>query len=413
MGKPIKLGVFGGSRGMSFGQNGVNLGMEVVAVCDNWEERANNAAGAFGATAYTDFDKFLEHDFDALILANFFHQHAPYAIKALDAGRHVISECIACKTLGEGVELARAVERSGKIYFFAENYAYFTYCQEMRRLYQAGEIGEFQYAEGEYNHPIDAHGCNQLSPGYNHWRNWIPPTYYSTHAMSPLMYATDTRPISLNSQSITVAEGDTRRKMTARHSDLGFCTMIRMDNGGLVRLMGLGLAGHSIWYRIHGTRGLMENLRTGDQNQLRIVHESWDIEGDEVPERIYSPEVPVAPDLVAKAGHGGGDFFTMYYFKEAIERGEQPWMNVYRGLDMTFVGIQAWRSCLANGAPVEVPDFSKEEVRVQYEGDNWSPMPEDAGPGQPFSSIKGKLDPTPEGLAYARQVWDEMGYKGE
>ena len=59
---------------------------------------------------------------DAVVLANYFHQHAPFAIKALKADKHVMSETAACHTLGEGVALARAVEKSGKIYMFAENY---------------------------------------------------------------------------------------------------------------------------------------------------------------------------------------------------------------------------------------------------------------------------------------------------
>ena len=33
-----------------------------------------------------------------------------------------------------------------------------------------------------------------------HWRNWIPSTYYCTHALAPLMYITDTMPLSVNCQ---------------------------------------------------------------------------------------------------------------------------------------------------------------------------------------------------------------------
>ena len=103
---------------------------------------------------YTDYDEFLGHDLDAVILANFFHQHAPFAVKALRSGKHVMSEITACKTLGEAVALVRAVEDSGKIYMLAENYVYFAYVQEMRRLYRAGEIGEMQFGEGEYMSPF-------------------------------------------------------------------------------------------------------------------------------------------------------------------------------------------------------------------------------------------------------------------
>ena len=49
--------------------------------------------------------------------------------------------------------LARAVEQSGKIYMFAENYPYMVFNQEMKRLYQQGRVGDFKYGEGEYRPP--------------------------------------------------------------------------------------------------------------------------------------------------------------------------------------------------------------------------------------------------------------------
>ena len=411
-GKPIRMGVIGMWRGMSFASAAPYVGMEVVAVCDIWEQRLLEAGKRFNVATYADYDKFLEHDMDAVVLCNFFHEHAPFAIKALQSGKHVMSETSACKTLGEGAALARAVEKSGKIYMFAENYAYFAYVQEMRRLYQAGEIGEVQYAEGEYIHPTDSRTRNLLSPGMNHWRNWIPSTYYCTHAMSPIMHVTDTRPLSVNALSIPRSDKDLEN-IHVRHSDLAAVIICQMDNDSVARVVGVGLRGHGNWYRFHGTRGLMENLRSGNQGMLRIVHDEFDKrEGDEA-ERIYQPDFPIHADLARQAGHGGGDFFTTYHFAEAIRNNEQPYMNVYRALDMTLVGIQGWRSCLANGAPFEIPDFRQESVRAKYENDDWSPMPEDRRPGQPPASIKGEITPGPEAMAFAKQIWAEMGYKGE
>ena len=122
--------------------------MELVALCDTWEEKLREAGKKLNVATYTDYEEFLSHDMDAVVLANYFHQHAPFAVKALEAGMHVMSETTACGTLAEGVALARAVDKSGKIYLFAENYPYFAYNQEMRRLYQNGEVGEMQYGEG-------------------------------------------------------------------------------------------------------------------------------------------------------------------------------------------------------------------------------------------------------------------------
>ena len=88
-------------------------------------------------------------------------------------------------------------------------------------------------------------------------------------------------------------------------------------------------------------------------------------------------------------------------------------LNVHRGVDMSIVGILAWKSCLANGAPVEVPDFRKAAVCKQWQDDNWSPLPEDAGPGQPPPSIAGVRKFTAEQKANARKTWKAMGYKGK
>lgn len=122
---------------------------------------------------------------DAVIIANFFNEHAPYAIKALNADKHVISECAANITLAEGVALCRAVESTQKVYMIAENYCYTKFILEMRKIYQSGEIGRVLYAEGEYNHPMSTKEFNAIAPGRNHWRNLIPSTYYCTHATAP------------------------------------------------------------------------------------------------------------------------------------------------------------------------------------------------------------------------------------
>ena len=162
---PIRVGVIGVRRGMSFARGAAHAGLELVAICDKWEEKLAEANEELGIATYTDYDEFLTHDMDAVILANYFHQHAPFAIKALKAGKHVMSETACNSTLAEGVALCRAVEESGCIYMLAENYVFTAFSMEMARLYQAGEVGEVTYAEGEYNHPMADHTYLSISPG--------------------------------------------------------------------------------------------------------------------------------------------------------------------------------------------------------------------------------------------------------
>jgi len=412
--KPIRVGVIGVGRGQTFASGATDLvGMKLVALCDAWEEKLHEAGKRYGVAAYTDYDKFLEHDMDAVVLANYFHEHAPFAIKALAAGKHVMSECSCNATLAEGVALCRAVEKSGRIYMLAENYPYTRFNLEMRRLYRTGEIGRVTYAEGEYNHPMAPEYLNAISPGLKHWRNWLPSTYYCTHALAPLMCITDTMPLSVNALSIAVPEAT---DSLPRHSDPGSVILCRMDNGAVFRIFGLFLPGHSIWYRVHGTHGAMETTRGPGYfgpEQVRVWHEEWDCPAGTPKERTYVPDWPEHADLANRAGHGGGDFWTNFEFANAIRAGRQPYLDVYRGVAMSSVGILAWKSALADGAPFAVPDFSRESSRRAVENDHWSPWPSHAAPGQPPASIRGFIKPSSQVVAAARKVWAKQGYKAE
>ena len=83
---------------------------------------------------------------DAVVLANYANEHAPFAIRCLKAGKHVISEVLPVQTLAEAVQLVEAVEESGLVYAYAENYCYFPSTSEMRKLYREGKLGEVEYA---------------------------------------------------------------------------------------------------------------------------------------------------------------------------------------------------------------------------------------------------------------------------
>lgn len=411
----IRVGVVGVGRGSGFARSASpSVGMELVALCDTWEERLQNLGRELGIATYTDYDKFLEHDMDAVILANYFHQHAPFAIKALQAGKHVMSETSACFTLAEGVALVEAVEKSGRIYMFAENYPYMVFNQEMRKLYKSGMIGEFQYGEGEYVHPMDAYNYNHISPGVNHWRNWIPATYYNTHSLAPIIFITETWPVKVNAFIITRDMGDQEHyRKTVRRSDLASVIVVRMDNGAVAKLLQVSLRGHGVWVRIHGSKGLMENLRHGDRQMLRVYREPFDKPENEQGEMIYKPNFPEEHAKAIESGHGGGDYFMTYHFAEAIRKNEPPYLDVYRGVAMSIVGILAYRSALQDSNTIKVPDFRKKEERKAYVNDDWNPDPLRRKEGYPWPSITGDIKPTEEGLAYARKIWQEMGYKGD
>ncbi|MCL2158611.1 MAG: Gfo/Idh/MocA family oxidoreductase, partial [Oscillospiraceae bacterium] len=199
MGK-IKVGVFGAARGQTM----INMlanhpEAELVAVCDKYRPLLDNVQKLaderqLKVALFENFEDFLNCDMDAAVLANYANEHAPFGIRLLKSGRHIMSEVLPCETMAQAVELIEAVEQSDKVYAYAENYCYMPGPFEMRRRYEKGDIGEVQYAEGEY-----IHDCSSIWPQItygerDHWRNRSYSTFYCTHSLGPILTITGRRP---------------------------------------------------------------------------------------------------------------------------------------------------------------------------------------------------------------------------
>ena len=381
--KKIKIGVFGAGRGMTMIRGLLHHpDAELVAICDNYapfEKRAKAATRQVGGkiSFYQDFDKFMNHDMDAVVLANYANEHAPYAIKLLHSGRHVMSEVLACQTMAEAVALIEAVEATRKVYSYAENYCFFRSTQEMKRLYQAGDIGEFTHGEGEY-----VHDCGSIWPQITrgepgHWRNRAYSTFYCTHSLGPVMTITGTRPVRV--VGFEGAVSDDMKGLGYRGAAHGM-EIIQMSNKATVKsLHGLGLKREpgAIWYSIYGTKGMMESDRFGQTiDRINIFRE-----GDkETPfEKSYIPNFPV--EASGDRGHGGSDAFTLHAFIEKVLN--RPFgkhsIDVYTAVDMTITGLLAYRSICNGNVPVEVPDFRSKKNREAFRQDNWCTDPAVAG----------------------------------
>lgn len=406
----IRLGVFGAGRGAYLASVARQVGFELVALCDLFPAQLEHAKKWLGAedkgiTYYSDYDKFLQHDFDAVILANYATQHAPAAVKALKAGKHVMSECMAMFTMGEAVELAEAVEESGKVYSFAENYPYSANNLEMRRLYESGEMGKFLYGEAEYVHPIDAKGRASLTSGPEHWRAWLPVTYYCTHSMGPVMKITGTRPVRVNGFVVPHDFDDHLNEGgNIKFDDCMSILMCQMDNGALARIMPCSkLRDHGNRCRIACNKGTMEWTQ-GHDGILRVRRMHFDWPASQPEQVYYFPPFPEKYSNAAGFGHGGGDFFTSYFFAEAIKGNRAPDIDVYQAIDMTAIGILGYKSALQHGVPFEIPDFRDKKAREVFRGDNWNPDPAVPCDDKPWPSVLGKIEISEERMAAFREL---------
>ncbi len=408
----LKIGVFGAARGtvmmtVLYGHPDA----ELVAVCDKYVpalEKVRETAAEKGLTVacYERFEEFIRHDMDAVVLANYANEHAIFAIRCLEAGKHVMSEVLPCETMAQAVQLIETVERTGLVYTYAENYCYMQRTFEMWRRYQQGDIGEATYGEGEY-----VHDCTAIWPRItygerDHWRNLMHPFFYCTHSLGPLMAMTGLKPVRVNGIATKAFPELSRRGLNGFGAAI---EMVQMENGAIFKSIHGTLKREpgSINYELYGTKGCMETQRFGEEN-LNVYREGPKACEGEL--ETYLPEKFVEKELAASVDtHGGSDFYATHFFIQRIlgrPDGMKYAIDVYTAVSMGICGILAYRSYLNGGAPVDVPDFRDPAQREAYRNDNACCTPAVAGeqllPSHP--DLLGH-EPTDEALERIRKIW--------
>lgn len=372
----LKIGVFGGARGNSMIQVLLNHpDARLVAVCDKYvplldAAKKNAAEAGLQIECFTDFDDFIRCDMDAVVLANYATEHAVYAVKCLRAGKHVLSEVLPGETPAQLVELAEAVEETGLVYAYAENYCYMTDTFEMWRRYREGAIGEVSFAECDYVHDCSSCWIDLTYGDDTHWRNHLCPTFYCTHSLGPVIMMTGRRPVQVVGFENPPIDEFYELGHAGGHAS--GIEMVTLDNGAIVKSIHgpLKLEPNHTEYKVYGKKGFLGTTPDRNVDYYR--------EGEELcrgERKIITPEKFVSPDIAKRSGidsHGGSDFYPTHFFIEKIlGRPDGEWsIDVYQAIDMGIVGILAFRSILGGNIPVKIPDFRNRAERGAWRNDN-------------------------------------------
>ena len=410
--KKVKIGVLGAYRGSSM----INYckrvdDAEVVAICDKipeaLEAQRKNAEG-LNITFYDNFEDFIKHDMDAVVLANYANEHAPFAIKAMKLGKHVFSEVLPVQTMKEAVELIETVEETGMIYAYGENYCYMPAPYEMKKLYKQDKIGEFEYGECEY-----IHNCESIWPSItygekDHWRNNKYSTFYCTHSLGPIIHMTGLRPVLVTGFEGTKNERNLR--MGSKAGAFGI-EMVTLENGGIVKSIHGGLYKDSIWYSVYGSKGRMESGREDakEGHIYKIYVNADNFSGEYGDEKLesYNP-THGNEDKIEGFGHGGSDFYSMYHFVEKIKGNpDADIIEVYEAMDMFLPGMFAYRSILDGGVPKEIPNLRDKAVRELWRNDTACTDTKVAGDMLLPTFSKGTPEIDDSVYDYMKKLWDE------
>lgn len=364
--KELKIGI-AGARGLStvMGFNAME-NVRITALCDldgDLLSREGDKLGIEQNRRYRIFEDMLDSDIDAVVIATPMQCHVPQAIAALEAGKHVLSEVTAGVTMDELWWLVESVEKYKKTYMMAENYIYMPQIQLVKELVKKGMFGECYYAEGMYVHNIDP--LFVYPDGRTSWRSYWQcgkrGAFYPTHSLGPVMQWFPGDHIT----EISTFSPGIYNKLGLKQ-DSGTTTMCRLESGKLVQLRVdcLSPRPHRMaYYHLQGTLGAFESAAgMGDADKISFLSETnvshnmaWQ------PLTDYNEHLPERYRQATKeqsgAGHGGGDFFIVSDFVNAVCTGGKPAVDVYDACEWTAVGLLSEISVVNGGRAMSIPKF--------------------------------------------------------
>jgi predicted dehydrogenase len=389
--KPIKLAVVGGRRGGSFrlALQSLSEQLALTAICDLSEEvLAHWRQDHPGIRTFTSYGALLDDgEIDAVLLATPMQLHARQAIQGLRAGKHVLSEVIAATTLDECWALVEAVEQSGCTYMLAENYCYMRPNMMVLNLVQQGIFGELTYAEGAY-----IHDCRYLifdEQGDTTWRGDLRREFngngYPTHSLGPVaqwlginrtdrLVSTATWVSSAHAAQIYAREHLGADHPAAQDSfwQLGdsATTVIQTAKGAVIvlRMDSNSARPHNMThYVLQGTKAAYVSARHHKEDPLIWIDgrspgvSPGNAEWESLWHYSNEYEHPAWREwraVAQGAGHGGGDFFVLRDFVQAIETGAPPPIDVYDAVTWSSIMPLSAQSLARGNQPVEIPDFT-------------------------------------------------------
>ena len=170
--------------------------LQQVAVCDVWDKRkqwAKDQTGVSDAQVYGDYRKLLENkDIDVVVIATPDHWHAPIAIAAMQAGKHVYCEKPMTHTLDEAFRMHKTAKETGCVVQVGSQGCTDAKWHVAGQAVKDGKIGTVLWAQGgycrnnpkgEWNWDIDS-SANESNLDWKMWlgnapkRAWDPDRYF-------------------------------------------------------------------------------------------------------------------------------------------------------------------------------------------------------------------------------------------
>ena len=360
--------------------------VEIAVLCDLSEKRLAQAAAILAeknrpaAKLTKDWREVIaDPTLDAVMLMNGWDNRAAMAAASMRAGKYTAMEVGCAYDLAECWDIVNAYEETGVPVMMLENCCYGRREMMALNMVKEGLFGEVVHCDGCYMHNCCfVFAPEETDPEVPNFRleslerrNFH---FYPTHDFGPI-----SKVLSINrgNRMITLSSFASKARglksyiaqkfdESSPYADMDIkCgdivdTIITCAGGETVHLRldtTLPRPYYSRGFCVRGTKGMCTEDR-------RIVYLDGMTETMDENEPAFFDKYdhPLHREYVAlgeRGSHGGMDWLVCRAFVEAVKRGENTPIDAYDTAAWMAIGVLSEMSIAHNGAPVDVPDFTR------------------------------------------------------
>ena len=367
--------------------------VEIRAVCETDPVKAAAASqllvenGRPAPDLYSDYHEMLKDpEIDAVMIMTGWNNRIHCAIDTMKAGKYCGIEVGCAFDLSECYALLEAYEQTKVPVMMLENACYDRREMMLLHIAKLGMFGEIVQCTGGYAHYLNDgelfHINEDGSIDTNHYRlaEYVHRNcdQYPTHELGPISKILNinrgNRMLSLRS----FATKNVGLKTFARDhipSDHPFAnadfrqgdiitTIINCAGGEQIILTldtTLPRPYQSMKYSVRGTKGMFEeaNMKVGTYFFEGMKEGISNFNNEQEYFEKYDHPLYVEYAGQERGGHGGCDWLAIRAFIESVKQGIQTPIDIYDTVTWLSIGPLSEASLACDGAPVEIPDFTK------------------------------------------------------
>lgn len=353
MNLPLNVGVVGcGYWGPNLIRNFESLkDASVRMICDLDQSRLDHLKSIYPTVETTqNYDDLVNNpNIDAIVVATPVHLHYPFALKALESGKHTFIEKPMASSVQQCIDLNRVAKKKNLQLFVGHTFLYTAAVRKMKEIIDAGELGEVYYLSsrrlnlGLFQKDINV--AWDLAP----------------HDISIMLYIMEANPVSVNCQG--------KSHITPGIEDVTNMTL-NFTNGGIATI-------HSSWLDPNKVR---EMTIVGSKKMIVFDDIEPTMKIRVYDKRVEKPKHYDSFETFTYSYHNGDMYAPHLNHVEPLKLEAQTFVDaVTKGIEHPTTGLDGQRivqileasseSLKRNGESVAV-DFSEADISDNKNGDS-------------------------------------------